>query len=50
MSFNVPWSVHRACHGTLNDKLTIDQARAAYTTWADTLGDNDRAEALGLAG
>ncbi|MEU9658744.1 hypothetical protein [Streptomyces chartreusis] len=30
--------------------LTVEQARTAYTTWADTLGDNDRTEALGLAG
>ncbi|MGW7278211.1 hypothetical protein ACWGIV_07855 [Streptomyces sp. NPDC054844] len=30
--------------------LTVDQARAAYTAWADTLGDRDRAKALGLAG
>ncbi|MFJ8495334.1 hypothetical protein ACIRBZ_44455 [Streptomyces sp. NPDC094038] len=30
--------------------LTVEQARAAYTSWADTLGENDRAEALGLAG
>ncbi|MDX3525992.1 hypothetical protein P1P75_05965 [Streptomyces sp. ID05-39B] len=30
--------------------LTVDQARAAYITWADTLDDSDRAEALGLAG
>ncbi|MFC7987440.1 hypothetical protein [Streptomyces sp. NPDC057336] len=30
--------------------LTVDQARAAYTAWADTLDSSDRAEALGLAG
>ncbi|WP_328728345.1 hypothetical protein OG796_24710 [Streptomyces jietaisiensis] len=30
--------------------LTVEQARAAYTAWADTLGDSDRAKALGLAG
>ncbi|MFJ3935474.1 hypothetical protein [Streptomyces parvus] len=30
--------------------LTVDQARAAYTAWADTLGDRDRTKALGLAG
>ncbi|MFJ5839814.1 hypothetical protein ACIQGO_24160 [Streptomyces shenzhenensis] len=30
--------------------LTPDQARAAYTAWADTLDDSDRAEALDLAG
>ncbi|WAZ24405.1 hypothetical protein STRCI_005819 [Streptomyces cinnabarinus] len=30
--------------------FTVEQVRAAYTSWADTLGENDRAEALGLAG
>lgn len=30
--------------------LTVEQARAAYTAWAETLGDGDRAEALALAG
>ncbi|WP_432139162.1 MULTISPECIES: hypothetical protein [unclassified Streptomyces] len=29
--------------------LTAEQARAAYTAWADTLDDSDRAEALDLA-
>ncbi|WP_319054531.1 hypothetical protein [Streptomyces europaeiscabiei] len=30
--------------------LSAEQARTAYTTWADILGDNARAEALGQAG
>ncbi|MGW6293824.1 hypothetical protein [Streptomyces sp. NPDC055058] len=30
--------------------LTAEQARAAYTAWADTLDDSDRAEAPDLAG
>ncbi|MEV0173936.1 hypothetical protein AB0I00_22790 [Streptomyces sp. NPDC050803] len=29
--------------------LSADQARTAYTTWADTLDNSARAEALGLA-